>query len=435
MAARLLIISFLLLGGHAIAAPVSLRQAIDLATKNSNAIKLAESDLARSRAGLHEARDAYIPPVYIGSGLAYTNGFPVGEPEIVNISSQSLLLNLAQRQFVRAATTDVRASEFSAQDTRRQVILDTSIAYAQLDAVMATIEILRQQREAASRMEDVVQKRASAGIEQPIEITRVHLNSARIRLRETELRGSADLLRKHLADLTGLAPEGIQTIPESIPPFPSIDQNANLAQEAIDSSASIKAADDQARAKELRALGEHRQNDPSVDFFTQYGLFSTINNYQQFYKEFQTNNLSIGIQIKFPFFNPVQKARADGADAEAFRARREAQGLREQAGSETLRLQRLVAQFQEAEQVAQLDYQLAKSDLDALEIKAGSSPDGPADQPGNGSVTPKDLEAARIAVAEKYSATLDARFDLDRTQLQLLRATGAIDDWARSAKP
>lgn len=436
VAARVIhICLFFVLVGHGIAQPVSLQQAVDLALKNSNAIKIAQADLARSRSGLRETRDAYIPAVYLTSSAGKAFGFPLGPPEVFDVTSQSTVFNLAQRQYLRAARAEVRAAEFTQEDTRRQIILDTATTYAELNKLLAALEVLRQEQEAAAQMEDLVHKRVEAGIETQTEILRAQLSAARARLKLGEINGSIELLRKHLAELTGLPPDSIETEAESIPAFPEVDQKADLGKKAIENSAAVKAADRQADAKDLRALGEHRQNRPSVDFFSQYGLFSNYNNFNRYYENpLQTNNLSIGVQIKFPVFNASQNAHAAVADAEALRARKEAVGLRQQLSSETLRLQRLVAQLQEALQVAQLSYQLAQSDLEALKIKAQSS-SGVTPAVGNADVTPKELELAQIDVAEKYNAVLDASFEFDRAQLQLLRETGDIEKWATSAKP
>jgi len=431
LATRLAII--LALTGSALAEPISLHDAVDRALKNSNAIKIAQADLAHAHAGLRETRDAYIPPLVFGSGDAYTHGFFGGAPDVFEITSQSLLYNPAQREYIRAAKAEVGASEFTADDTRRQIILDTATAYIELHKVTASLEVLKEQIESATRMEDLVQKRVAAGIDTQTEVTRARLSSARLQLKQRELQSTAELLRKQLSQLTGLPAESIETDPESIPVFPVVDQAANLGQKAIDNSSVIKAAEDQAKAKELRALGDHKQNSPTIDFVAQYGLFSNFNNdFNNFYvKQLPTHNIAAGIQIKFPFFNPVQKAHAAGSDAVAVRARAEAASLRDQVSSETLRLQRLVAQYQDSVKVAQLEYELAQSDLEALKIRAEATSLGP-DQSGRSDVTPKDLETARIAVADKYSAVLDASFELDRAQMQLMRQTGDIESWALS---
>ena len=51
----------------------------------------------------------------------------------------------------------------------------------------------------------------------------------------------------------------------------------------IDSSPSVQAAVEHARAQYLRAQGEHKALWPSIDFAAQYALLSKFNNFQNYY--------------------------------------------------------------------------------------------------------------------------------------------------------
>ena len=63
---------------------------------------------------MREARDPFTPRIVVGSGLAYTSGFPMSiegsAPSVLNVNAQSFLFNPAQRQFVKAARIDWSAS-------------------------------------------------------------------------------------------------------------------------------------------------------------------------------------------------------------------------------------------------------------------------------------------------------------------------------------
>ena len=116
---------------------------------------------------------------------------------------------------------------------------------------------------------------------------------------------------------------------------------------------------------------------PSVDFAAQYGLLATFNNYQKFFQpgSFQRHNATIGVVIKFPIFSPTQRARAAAADATALKAQKDAEDAKNQVSEETLRLQRSVEQMAAAQEVADLEYKVAQSDLEALRVRvdAGSA--------------------------------------------------------------
>src|SRR5258708_16793784 len=119
----------------------------------------------------------------------------------------------------------------------------------------------------------------------------------------------------------------------------------------------------------MRAWGEHRALYPSIDFSRQYARFSTFNNYTKYFPAhtFQVDTATIGIALKIPLFNASQRARADAAEAQALKAKKQAEAARNQVAEETLKLQRAAEQLEAALEVAQLEYQLAQSGLEAAQ--------------------------------------------------------------------
>src|ERR1700691_336512 len=82
-------------------AQVSLATVVDLAQRNSSAVKLAEADVQKANAALAQTQDVYIPSVSIGSTVGYSIGFPTGQPSVGNASMQSLVFSATQRQYTR----------------------------------------------------------------------------------------------------------------------------------------------------------------------------------------------------------------------------------------------------------------------------------------------------------------------------------------------
>jgi outer membrane protein TolC len=186
----------------------------------------------------------------------------------------------------------------------------------------------------------------------------------------------------------------------------------------VQSNPAIDAANTRAAAQELRAKGEHRSLLPSVDFAAQYALLSRFNNYDEFYNRFERNNATVGVSIRFPFLSPTQFAHAKAADAQAILARNDAKAAKNQVSEETLRLQRSVQQLAAATQVAELEYQVASSNAESLQIRAESS-----------NATIHDVDDAKTQSNERFSALQDAKFQLERAQITLLRATGDLTSW------
>jgi len=168
-------------------------------------------------------------------------------------------------------------------------------------------------------------ERVKEGIDSPVERTRARLSAARAHLRLVQAQGSADVLREHLAKLTGLKASEIETVPDSIPQMPAIpDDDADVATAAKNNPAAL-AAEERARAAYLRAQGEHKSLLPHVDFAGQYALLAKYNNYDVFYAHYQANNATLGVSIQFPFFSSVEHQHAAAADADAVRAKRAAE--------------------------------------------------------------------------------------------------------------
>jgi outer membrane protein len=409
----------------AYAEPLPFRQAIELAVKRSAIVSAAEQN--RAHQAYLEAVRMYIPQLIVGSGLAKSWGFPLSiegsAPTAISVNTMGYLINPAQRDFVRAAHTEWDATAFSSEDKRQQAILETAITYTQLDRMVTALHLLRQQEQEAARAEQITAERVQAGVEPGLELTRARLATARVRMGIAQVEGNVDVLRNLLAQLTGVPAAGIETVTESIPQLPEVSQSDDLAAKSASVSPAVKLAFAQADAKLLLARGQHKQSRPSVDFVGQYGLLTTYNNYQEFFKQYQRNNGVVGVAIRFPFFNMSQRARAGAADAEAVQARRQAEDAKNKVSNETRKLQHEVAQFAAAREVARLEYQLARADVDTVETKVQA-----------GSATLRDEANTRLAEGEKYSAYLDASYQLEQAQMQLLRSTGELEHWALAQK-
>lgn len=408
------------------AVPLDFHRAVELAAQHSAAVAIASADQEKARAAYLEMRSMYLPQVVVGSGLGYTAGFPLSmegaAPSIFNVTSQQFLINPAQRWFVRSAQAQWNASAISREDQRKQAIMDASLAYAELAKVNSQLQALQQQEQSAQKLVGIENDRVQAGVDNPVQLTRAKLDEARTRMRSAELEGTALQLRKQLADLTGLPMQEIEPVADSIPALPD-NSAVDVASEAATTSEKVKLADEQVRATDFRAKGEHRQNWPAVDFVGQYALLARFNNYEEFYKAFQRNNATIGVAIRFPFLNFSQNERAKQADAETVKARRQVDVVRSQVATEAIKLQTAAKQLAAARDVAQYDYELAQAETStaAANIEAGKA-------------TLADQMTARVAEQQKFDALLDATYQLQKVQIQLLRATGELENWALSGR-
>src|SRR5580704_6175445 len=94
--------------------PMTLRQAVETALKQNPDITLARLDEARSRQGVLVARDPFTPHLVIGSGLAYSNGFPMSiegsAPSVIQANVVAEIFNRQQSLQVAQAKETARGA-------------------------------------------------------------------------------------------------------------------------------------------------------------------------------------------------------------------------------------------------------------------------------------------------------------------------------------
>jgi outer membrane protein TolC len=428
---QLLLLTLLFLPAALLAEPVTLRQAVDLALKHATGAGIAAADEQHAAASYREQRNSYIPQLNAGAGIGWSDGFPLSlegaAPSLFNVNAQSALINPALKDFIRAAQSDVTVSTLHSKDQRNQIIQDTVLSYAELAKWEQRLSRLRESQAAAQQTETAVAQRVKEGVDSETDGDKARLSVARLRLRLTEASGAAAVLRQHLSGLTGLPANSIEIDADSVPALPVVKPEATPEQDssrkATDANPVVEAAFEHARAQYLRAKAEHRALLPSVDFAAQYANLATYNNYDAYYKHFQPNNATVGIAIHLPFLNFAQHARVQEAESEAFKAKKQAESVRNQVSEETLRLQGSVTQMQAARDVAELEYELAQKNVEAVRTRMESS-----------TANLHDLDDARTQASERMIALQDVTFELEKDQVALLRATGDLENWAMGTK-
>jgi outer membrane protein len=434
------ILTVVLVPTSLLAEPVPLKRIVELALSHASGAAIAAADEQHAAAAYRELQASYIPQFITGAGIGYSYGLPLSlagsAPALFNVNMQSALLDPSLHQLIHAARVDSAEASLKSKDERNQIIQDAAQSYAELAKWEQRLTRLQETKEDADKMQAAVANRVKEGIDSDLDAKKAQLSVAQVHLRITEAQGAAGDLRDHLSKLTGLPPSSIQTDPDSIPAPPPASTSVEAPQRAAETNPSVQAAIEQARAQYLRAQAEHKALWPSVDFAAQYALLSKFNNYQNYYipsrpcttplgeflcvaDTFRQNNATIGVSIRVPIFNAVQRRRAQAADADALKATKQAEAARNQASEETLRLQHSVEQFHAARDVAELQYEIADKNVSAVQTKIDA-----------GTANLHDLDDARTQVSERFIALQDVVFELERAQLALMRSTGDLEKWA-----
>ncbi|WP_353068942.1 TolC family protein [Tunturibacter empetritectus] len=414
-------------------AQISFTSAVGLALKSSPKVLTAQADVNKAQAALDELRDAYVPNVVGASSIGPPSyGFPLGQPSIYNLTAQSLVFSYPQRDYIRGAKASLEAASLALKDVREAVAEDTAITYLALHRDLQRQAVLQQQQGFADHLVTIVQDRLDSGQDTPIGLTTARLTAAQIHLARLRVDDEAATDQAHLARLLGLPPQGISTSASSIPALAgdltgkSDDINATL----VGTSPAVESAYANARSKRQIAVGESQYLwRPQIILDAQYSRYAKFNNLQDYYFRFQQNNAAIGVQITIPFFDVAHKAKAREADADAAHAEHEADSIRDQFFDSRLRIQHAVTELAVRAEIATLDQQLAQQNLDVLMVQLNT---------GNGNLagtqmTPKDEQTSRIAEREKFLAVLNANFELQQAQINLMRQSGDLESWISAA--
>jgi len=407
-------------------AQVSLATVVDLAQRNSGAVKLADADVQKAAAALAETRDAYIPSLGIGSTVGYSLGFPTGQPSVGNASVQSLVFSFSQRQYMKAARAGLEAANLGLKEAREQVALDASTTYIELDTVNLELEAALQQETLTANLVRIEQQRTEAGVDSDLDLLQARLTAAKLKLQRLHLETRAVTLARQLAVLTGLPVGSILPDHASIPEIPSVTAN-----EPAHTLPGTEGAGALARSKQLQAHGDDLSwRRPQIGFGAVYNYDSNeLNNYSTYYKNFTPNNVSFGLQITVPFFDFGLRAKARVSAADALRATVEAEQAQRQNDIQIATLTSNLRELDGLAEVASLKQQIANEQLKAvlaqLELGNGAVA-GPGAPP---QLTPKAEQLARVDERQKFVDALDAGFDLAKARLSLLRALGHMEDW------
>ena len=406
-------------------AQISFSTAVGLALKSSPKVLTAQTDVDKALAALQQLRDAYIPNIVGGSGVGPPSyGYPLGQPSIFNITSQSLVFSYSQRDYLRAAQAALDATRLNLKDIREGVAEDTAVTYLALDRDMQRQAALQEQQGFSDRLVSIVQERLDAGQDTPIDLTTCRLTAAQIRLARLRAEDETAADQAHLARLIGLPAQGIGTTSSSVPAFPATSSDLTAA--TMITSPAVESAYAVARSKRETAFGEARYLwRPQIYFQGQYSRFAKYTNIQDYYLRFQQNNAAVGVQITVPLYDVAHRAKEREAAADAARAQHEADSIRDQFFDSRLRVRHTAAELSTRAEIATLDQQLAQQQLGVMlvQLKAGSGNlSGPQ-------MTPKDEQTARITEREKFVAVLNANFEAQQAAINLLRAAGELETW------
>jgi outer membrane protein TolC len=345
----------------------------------------------------------------------------------MNVTIQSLVFSLPQRQYIRAGRNKLEAATLNLKDIRERVALDASMAYVELDTVNQELAATEDQISYTTRLVEIQQERSEAGIDSVDDLLQAQLTAAEIDLRCLHLKTRAATIAQELASLTGLPVGSIVPDHTSIPEIPEIH-----GRELERASAGIESVQLLARSKQRIAQGDRLSTlRPQISLTAHYNRDTKLLNNADYYfaHPLKPDNISSGFNIQVPLFDLAQRARARQSAADALRATVEAEQVQQ---DNDLQMVQLTADLREKDalsRIACLKREIAKRQLDAvlvqLEMGNGEG-SGPGAKP---QLTPKAEQLARIEERQRFQELLEAGLNLSKTRLALLHALGHMEDW------
>ncbi len=399
---------------------LTLKSAIELALQNSKDIQVAkiQSSIADHAALINKAQ--FLPNVYAGSGAGYTYGIPETPggraPALFNFTYTEQVFNEQLRGLGKEQEEQARAQKISLEDVRNSVIARTASAYLELVKVRHSAELLQKEEASAEKILGVVQQRAGEGFELPVEVTRAQLTKAQVAQRLLQLQGREDELLMFLRSQCGLAAEQeIEVTPQDLPGAAE-QEGANLIALAMQNNTDVRFAQSDVQAKEFRLTGEKRGYWPTLEVVSVYSLLAKFNNYDQYFNHFQRNNYNIGIQAQVPIFSPKIKANVALAKTNLLAAKTAFSNKQTQVSADVRHQTRRVREAEAGKEVARLELQLVQQNLAELQARFEE-----------GKAGLREVEKARLDENEKWMALLDATFQRQQAQLNLLKTAGQLD--------
>ncbi len=404
------------------AAPMALtlKRTIELALQNSKDIQVAKIQTSMADHAAQITKSQFMPNLYAGSGLGYTNGIPETPggraPSVFSVTYTEQVFNEPLRGQAKEMQEQAKAQKIALEDMRNSVITRTAMAYLELGKVRHSLELLRKEQESAEKILQVTQERQGEGFELPVEVTKAQLTKAQVVERILQLEGREDELETFLRYQLGLAEtQAIEVTPEELP-GEAEQAGENLVAMALTDNAGLQLAQSDVRAKEFRLTGEKRGYFPTLELVSVYSVLAKFNNYSQFFNSFQRNNFNAGIDMQMPIFSPRVKAAVGLARVSLEAAKATLTNKKAEVTSDVRQRTRRVRERDAAKEVARLELQLAQQNVAVLQA-----------QFGEGKLNLREVEKARLDENEKWMAYLDANFQKQQAQLELLKTAGQLD--------
>jgi outer membrane protein TolC len=370
--------------------------------------------------GIKVANGPFTPHFSVGSGLAYSNGFPLSiegsAPAAFQAKADEYLFNRPQTYAVMQAKESARGAGFATGEKSDEIVYRVASLYIDTARAGRLADSARKQIESLEKVLRTAQARVEEGRELPLTAQQANVNLLRARQRYIALESDREFAGRSLAVTLGYsATDEVKPVQdEQAPAIPASEEAA--VQTALGASKELKRLESNYAAKGLEIKGDKAQRLPRVDLVAQYALLTKYSHYDEYFAHFQRNNGQIGASIQIPIYmGSGAKAALQQAETDQLHLDAEVQAARNKIMLDIHQSYQEIQKADIGKQFAQADLDLARSQLSVV-----------LEQMNEGRATLSAVEEARFNEDEKWIAFYDAQFTVERARLNVLRQTGEL---------
>ncbi len=400
---------------------LTLKQAVARALAQNPEVIMARLDEAKASLAVRVAHNPFTPHVGVGTGLAYTNGFPLSiegsAPAVFEAKGNEYLFNKPQSYAVAQAKESAHGASYATGEKNDEIAYRVASLYIDADRATRLADSASKQVESLEKVLQTARTRVEEGRDLPITAQEANVNLLRARQRLVDIESDRDIAGHNLAATLGWDANDVVAPVDEDRAAPAIPPTEDAAiQTALGSSKELKRLESNFTAKGLEIKGDKSRRLPKIDLVAQYALLSQYNNYQNYFATFTRNNGELGAAIEVPLYNGAgAKAEVQQAETEQLHIRAEADVARNKIILDLHQSYLDIRKADSARELAQADLDLARAQLSVVLA-----------QMNEGRASLRQVEEARFTENEKWIAFYDAQFNSERARLNVLRQTGEL---------
>jgi outer membrane protein len=406
---------------HAETYTLTLRQAVDLALRQNPELTATRLDEQKAAQSVRLARDPFYPRVVVGSGAAYTSGYPLtidgSPPSILQGRAIQTFFNRTKTYQVAEARANERTTLIDIDIKRDDIVFRTASLYLDAERTTEVNQIVSRQIREYEQIAQIVSARVAEGKELEIERDKAALNLARAKQRAAALDLDREFLEHSLAIVLGYGPEDAVKVSTSERSAPDLPKSEEAAVElALSNSKDLRRLESVLTARGYAVKAQRASRLPQIDLVAQYSLLTRYNFNEDFFGQFNRHAGQLGVSVQLPLLSGTgATALAQQAEIDSSRLRTEIKSARGRISLDARRSFAELRNVEAAEEVARLDLEVTRKTLSVMLARFGE-----------GRATLAEVASLRTGENEKWITFYESQSARERARLNLLKQTGSL---------